>query len=750
MTNWKLELIEALNDFDGSEESLNVLKNLVCHVSSEKTVKEDPVVAQLLYAASVKMRVFGYNHVNNLREDNFKDLYGEFFYETQKAIRDRSRSLSEPDRVLDSKQREIVELFLKGPSHRIMVGAPTSFGKTFLMHEILAANYEKYSNVLLVFPTNALIFENTQSIERLNSHLNMGYSIHNDVLEVPLDSRNIFVFTPERSLQLISKNNDLKIDFLFFDEVYKIDSRISVSTKDQFSNNKLIRDRTEVFRVCLNTLTKEVDDCYIAGPFLTKETLDLGMESFLKKRSIRFVPVTFEPTLKLEQKWDYSGTKKNDANELLNYILNEISGQTIVYCAGPGNISKYSEQLILDRNVSISKDVRILIDHLSTYNQSAKEEFSIVRLLKNRIGVHHGKMPLYLQKEMTRLFNDGDLDMLFCTSTMIEGVNTNAVNVIVSDRQIGKTIMSPFDLKNIIGRAGRYYHNFIGYYYLMDTKVVELLGGDYKLNNITFDNRPLTDNTVDLDNADYDDLVLENQSLKEQRERIDFVVPWDVVLENRIISREKQDKVYEKILDTSVDDLLRCYSNVSIFVYSTFITAIEGILNTYVKSEIISPDYKIKMISICKSYYNKGIKGLYEYHLKKTNRDLDKSFLNAYDDFRNIISFEIPCMITLFDSLLTYRLRNNGEELEYDHNLGGLASFLENGVKTAFGKFIVDRGFPTESINKIEERFKELSGMKEEDFGSFITRNLVSIEGMLDDYERKMFKVAISRYNPRS
>ena len=55
------------------------------------------------------------------------------------------------------------------------------------------------------------------------------------------------------------------------------------------------------------------------------------------------------------------------------------------------------------------------------------------------------------------------MPLLFCTSTIVEGVNTNAKTVIVyhnpsGDNKAGKRFL----LLNINGRAGRYLRHFIG------------------------------------------------------------------------------------------------------------------------------------------------------------------------------------------------------------------------------------------------------------------------------------------------
>lgn len=51
---------------------------------------------------------------------------------------------------------------------------------------------------------------------------------------------------------------------------------------------------------------------------------------------------------------------------------------------------------------------------------------------------------------------------LFCTSTLIEGVNTSAKNVILFDKKKGLKQIDYFDYRNIAGRSGRMKQHFIG------------------------------------------------------------------------------------------------------------------------------------------------------------------------------------------------------------------------------------------------------------------------------------------------
>ena len=73
-------------------------------------------------------------------------------------------------------------------------------------------NQERYNNILLVFPTVALLLENARSMERFIKDHNLPYKIVKNVEAVDIENtKNIFVFTPERALQLIATIPGLKI-----------------------------------------------------------------------------------------------------------------------------------------------------------------------------------------------------------------------------------------------------------------------------------------------------------------------------------------------------------------------------------------------------------------------------------------------------------------------------------------------------------------------------------------------------------
>ena len=66
-----------------------------------------------------------------------------------------------------------------------------------------------------------------------------------------------------------------------------------------------------------------------------------------------------------------------------------------------------------------------------------------------------------------RYFNEKELSYLFCTTTIIEGVNTTAKNVVYFDNKKGKEDIVFFDYSNIKGRSGRLMKHYVGriFYY---------------------------------------------------------------------------------------------------------------------------------------------------------------------------------------------------------------------------------------------------------------------------------------------
>ena len=120
-------------------------------------------------------------------------------------------------------QKEILDKFRKDKQNRYFLSASTSFGKTHLVYDIIEKM--EYKNIVLIFPTVALLSENLERILTQNSYkyIKSNYKIHT-LSEIDItDDKNIFIYTPERFLSFTDKNK-IDFDFVFIDEIYKLDN----------------------------------------------------------------------------------------------------------------------------------------------------------------------------------------------------------------------------------------------------------------------------------------------------------------------------------------------------------------------------------------------------------------------------------------------------------------------------------------------------------------------------------------------
>lgn len=107
-------------------------------------------------------------------------------------------------------------------------------------------------------------------------------------------------------------------------------------------------------------------------------------------------------------------------------------------------------------------------DAIDWLEREYPEEWIVTRALKYGIGIHHGNVPRAIQQYLLRAFDAGEISFIICTSTLIEGINTVAENVIIYDRRVKTTGFSNFTFRNIAGRAGRMRKYFVGKVFVLE------------------------------------------------------------------------------------------------------------------------------------------------------------------------------------------------------------------------------------------------------------------------------------------
>lgn len=341
--------------------------------------------------------------------------------------------------TLHREQSSVLAKLLDGKN--IAISAPTSFGKSFVIDAFIAA--KRPSNVVIIVPTIALMDETRR---RLFKKFSEDYTIVT-APDTKLGIKNILIFPQERAFGYLDALDS--IDLLVVDEFYK-------------ASQKHDRDRAPALIKAILKLSKKAKQRYYLAPNIKR----LSDNAFT--RDMEFVELLDFNTVYLDIKEPYKefGKDETKKGETLIGLISQQTQKSLIYAGTYSEIKKISELVIS----KIEPVDRIYTSHFSKWlRQNYQPDWSLADLVDRAIGVHNGSMHRCLSQLQIRLFEYEDgFDSIVSTSSIIEGVNTSAQNVIVWKSKLGNTNLKDFTYKNIIGRGGRMFKYFVGNIYLLD------------------------------------------------------------------------------------------------------------------------------------------------------------------------------------------------------------------------------------------------------------------------------------------
>ncbi len=425
-------------------------------------------------------------------------------------------------------QFTILQKLLSGES--IILSAPTSFGKSFLMEELLLSG--AYSNILIIVPTIALIEELRQKVKRLElPHRRISFTS-----QEPSD-KNIFILTQERAYEMFETIEQVGIDLLIIDEFYKMDS--DLLDKDD-------SDRANMLSVVYHKFSSLAGQVYLLGPYID------GAKGY---KTAKHNPIWIEcddnTTYILRKHID---AKQKERGPKTLELIQQHRQDIMVYCSSPNTLRDFYKGILHN---ALPEDDRNN-DFIEWIQKNIGNEWYINDALKRGVGVHHGKLPRFIAHEMVKRFAKGKIDVLLCTSTLIEGVNTNAQTIIIYNgkQKFPKDILT---FRNISGRAGRMFSHFWGtvYYFEEPESDVDIIVSD----PIGTDKESTPSSTLNLLEQHQ---LSDGQNNRVTEHRDGTYIPDDILRLNHFIEIEKQEAVLEQISgNTSIGQILGTIRNPS-------------------------------------------------------------------------------------------------------------------------------------------------------------------------------------------
>lgn len=632
-------------------------------------------------------------------------------------------------------QKELSDLIFSGKN--VVASAPTSFGKSLLIEEIVASRI--FHNIVIIQPTLALLDEMRQ---KLNKYKNYYKIIVRTNQTLSKDKGNIFLLTAERVLEYADLPN---IDFLILDEFYKLSSTRG-DNRSNILNNAFLK-----------VMKNKHCQFYLLGP-----NIDNVSGEFLKKYNAEFYKTKYTlvntKTINEYDKVKKSRTKVAEGD--LYNILDNITEQTLIFCSSPSTARKLAFQYAkhLDNKGKIIRKLP-LIDWI---DKNISWGWSLTKCLGYGIGVHDGSMPKHVTTSTINYFNHHDLDFLFCTNTIIEGVNTSAKNVIYYDNKIGKRDVDYFDYSNIKGRAGRLMEHYVG-------RIINLKQPP-KQESVSVDIPIIDQDPIDsevLVNLEEDQV----KSINDNKERYAKFKALDselqMILKRNAVSIEGQLEMLKQLEkdicnpmkyqyiawskpDRNLHEYLKyildlCWENLStkeerasFGSRDSIRCKIASICYGDTIGKIIENDieYRLKELAKLKNFSYSSIVDIYKMYTEEAQEAIDKVIENVFSFQKNWQQYRAPKWLNIVDSLQKYACYKLGK-VPGDYSY--VAEMVENGMITPAFRILLEYGVPDNAIRVIQNILKRQAmacdEMPEEELFSLIKENKNILDSMLGGYE---------------
>lgn len=353
-----------------------------------------------------------------------------FVYEAFKV------NIGDQIKTLHREQSSVLKDLMSGKNLAII--APTSFGKSFIIDAFIALKQPK--NTAIIVPTIALTDETRRRLQRKFSN---QYKIIT-TSEVELSEKNIFIFPQERALHYVDKIAEL--DMLVIDEFYKASADFD-------------KDRSISLLNIILKIGQKAKQKYFLAPNIS----EIKANPFTGNMEIKRINFS---TVFLNIHHNYTTISNNNKKTELLKILRSTNDKTLIYAGTYREIDNLSE-IMEDKFSDLSN---VSLDDFSQWVAgNYSKNWKLVNLIKKGTGIHNGRLHRSLSQIQIKLFNEGGgLKNIISTSSIIEGVNTSAKNIIFWGKKNGQSNLNYFGYKNLIGRGGRMFKHFIGEIYLLE------------------------------------------------------------------------------------------------------------------------------------------------------------------------------------------------------------------------------------------------------------------------------------------
>lgn len=613
-------------------------------------------------------------------------------------------------------------LTLLNSDKNVIVSAPTSFGKSLLIEEIVAS--KKFQNIVIIQPTLALLDETRRKLKKYESYR----VIVRTSQQYSTEKGNIFLFTAERVNEYREFPN---IEFIIIDEFYKLSANRDDERADSLNNAlhyilKTFNSRFYLLGPNIDGISDGFTEKYNAIFYRTKSSLvDVNTIDIYKEH---------------KEKFDQPRKFKEYKEEVLfNLLYDNKNEQSIIYCSSPARVRYLSSKFckfLLDKvpEDNILNDLNII----EWIEENVSKDWSVIELIKNGIGIHDGALQKHITTSIIEYFNQGLLNYLFCTTTIIEGVNTSAKNIVFFDKTKGRnTPIDFFDYSNIKGRAGRL--------------MIHYLGNIYNFNPVPSNTQIIIDIPFYEQNPVSDEILINlNESEVRNKDSEQYINLKSIPKNEKEIIQNNGVQVYgqKNIIETLRKDIRSNYELIAWVNYPTYdqlyYTLKLGWDNLIKPTESVRPMTLKALVTVTQQYSISSnirtlidntfnyFKTLKRFEDKSNNEIMDEAIRQSFQTLKHWFEYKVPKWLSVIDSIQEFVCHENGLRAgNYRHFSHGIENdFLRENLA-----ILSEFGVPSSAIRKLEKLISP--NLSEDEVINLIRQKEIFNNKSFLKYERK-------------
>ncbi len=332
--------------------------------------------------------------------------------------------------------------------------APTSFGKTELIKQYVLNNYQT-KNICIVVPTKVLVNQVRYDLLRVFSKIKSAPKIITHYDSIIKGKNNVFVLTQERLFKLVfDRDNSISFDTLLIDEAHNI-----------FNNKERSLLLTKVI-ILLQLKNPNLIVKLFSPVIENADNLQLKCSDILTLKEIKALPLIkankyYLTDFKAKNKYYYDSLfdtfvqlDTSLEEDKYKFIIRNSGKKNIIYLNSPVKIKKTVEEFSYYLEDIDNPEIENIITNLAEY---IDKDYDLISYLKKGIVYHFGGMPDNVRVYIEDCVKKYDfIKYVFCSSTLLEGVNMPFDTMFICEKKIGGSNLSYGQLKNLVGRVNRY------------------------------------------------------------------------------------------------------------------------------------------------------------------------------------------------------------------------------------------------------------------------------------------------------